>query len=39
MKRLTDGGHPGYHGYALNLKVMECVKGEVVMGMDEVSKR
>ena len=33
-----EGGCPGPHGYPLNLKVMERVKGEVVMGEDEVKK-
>ena len=32
------GGHPGTHGCALNLKVMEEVEGEVVVGKDEVSE-
>ena len=32
------GGHSGTHGCALNLKVMEGVEGEVVMGKDEVSE-
>ena len=32
------GGHPGSHGYTLNLKVMDQVKGEVVMGEDKVGK-
>ena len=33
------GGHPDSHGYALTLKVMEQVKGEVVLGEYEVGKR
>ena len=33
------GGHPGTHGCAHNLKVMEGVEGEVVMGKDEVASR
>ena len=39
MKRLAlEGGHPGSHGCALNLKVMEGVEGEVVVGKDKVSE-
>ena len=30
------GGYPGSHGCALNLKVMEGVKGEVLVSKDEV---
>ena len=33
----TGGGHPGSHGCALYLKVMEGVEGEVVVGKVEVS--
>jgi hypothetical protein len=32
------GGHPGTHGCSLNLKVMEGVEGEVVVGKDEVDE-
>ena len=31
-------GHTGTHGCALNLKVMEEVEGEVVVGKDELSE-
>ena len=32
-------GHPGSHGCALNLKVIEGVEGEVVVGKGEVCSR
>ena len=34
----VGGGHPGTHGRALNLKVMEGVKEEVVVGKDVMSE-
>ena len=32
------GGHPGSHGCALNLEVMEGATGEVVVSKNEVSE-
>jgi hypothetical protein len=32
------GGHPDLLACVLNLKVMERVKGEVIMGRDEMGK-
>ena len=32
------GSYPGTHGCVLNLKVMERVEGEVVVGKDEVGE-
>ena len=32
------GDHPGSHGCPINLKVMEGVKGEILVSKDDVSK-
>ena len=34
----VGGGHPGTHGCALNLKAMEGVEEEVVVGKDKVGE-